>query len=88
VTAIEDRIAVCGVGRFLTPVTSHQARALMRKAAVLYGDRAILQDLTFFTTVDTRGSLEGLDATCRLTSQPAPNGEFKVELAIGGSARF
>ena len=88
VTVIDSQIAVCGVGRFLSPVTFVQTRGVLRKAAVMFEGRSILSDLSFFNTVDANVPLEGASATCRSTGQKAPKGEFGVELAISGSARF
>lgn len=88
VEIIEGRIAICGVGRFLSPHTRNQTKAVMRKAQIIYGGKTILSDITFFNTVKTRGPLEGQQATCRDTGVAAPQGKFDIHMEAGGTARF
>lgn len=88
VEVIEGRIAICGVGRFLSPHTRNQTKAVMRKARIIYGGKTILSDITFFNTVENKGPLEGQQATCRDTGVAAPQGKFDIHMEAGGTARF
>ncbi|MCV2863682.1 hypothetical protein [Defluviimonas sp. WL0075] len=87
-TYVDGRIAVCGVGQFVNPSLRQQTLRQMKRGKVVLDGKAILKDITFFTTIPEGKPLNRAKATCRLTKTKKPKGDFLVYLDVQGRSTF
>ena len=82
------KLAVCGVGVFNDPTTRVQSKDLMRKAQVLINGTLVLTDISYFGVIKKGANLTEATATCRMSGAAEPQGNYKIRLKMGGTARF
>ncbi|MCV2869763.1 hypothetical protein OEW28_14100 [Defluviimonas sp. WL0002] len=87
-TYVQGRIAVCGVGQFVNPSLRQKTLQQMRRGKVMLDGKAILRDITFFSTIPEGKPLNKAKATCRLTKTPKPKGDFLVYMDVQGRSIF
>ena len=87
-TYVNGRIAVCGVGQFVNPSLRQRTLQQMKRGKVMLDGKAILKDITFFTTIPSGKPLVKAKATCRMTGTAKPKGDFLVYLDVQGRSTF
>ena len=72
IIVIDDRVALCGVGKLVRPGGASLVPNYLRGSSLLLNGKTILEDFSFWARVPASTDLRKAKATCRLTATPAP----------------
>jgi hypothetical protein len=83
--AVNGELAICGIGRFISPRLRTTVRGMARGAVLRINGQEYPFDVSFFTSARTVASMQTEPATCRSTGVPLSrvNGPITLEYASG-----
>lgn len=85
---IDGEIAICGAAAFPEIQLRSASRNVLRRSYIVYEDKKIMRDMTFFNRVKRESKLDGSLANCASTGIKAPKGGYSVNLGwASGSSK-